>query len=191
MRSKASLAISFAVLVLLSGSAAADEGAAIEALREGNLVALMRHAEAPGPVGDPPNFKLEDCSTQRNLSDEGRATARRVGAALKRNGARIARVLSSPWCRCLDTARLMDVGSVEVSRAFRNSFVLGKERESIAREARAVISGWKGPGTLLVVTHGDTIASLVAINPAEGEILLVASEPNGQLRLVGRLPARR
>jgi phosphohistidine phosphatase SixA len=176
---------------MFTGLVVADERSATRALRDGNLVALMRHAEAPGPVGDPANFKLEDCATQRNLSEQGRATSRRVGAELKRSGARIARVLSSPWCRCLDTARLLDVGPVEVSPAFRNAFVLNKEREVIANEARAVITSWQGPGTLLVVTHGANIASLIGINPAEGEIVVLANEANGRLRVVGRLPAGR
>lgn len=179
-----------ALITLLTCPSQADEAAALAALRDGNPVALMRHGEAPGPVGDPPGFKLEDCATQRNLSETGRATARRVGSELKRNGARIARILSSPWCRCLDTARLMDLGNVEVSRAFRNSFVLNRERDEIAGEARAVIAAWKGPGTMLVVTHGDTIASLVGVNPAEGEIVVVASGPGGNLKVVGRLPAK-
>lgn len=75
-------------------------------------VVMMRHALAPG-TGDPPNFRLEDCSTQRNLSAQGRAQARRIGEAFRRRGIKVARVLSSQWCRCLETARLMNLGAVE------------------------------------------------------------------------------
>jgi hypothetical protein len=98
------------VLALLAGPAGATE-AAWQALRGGGVVALMRHARAPG-VGDPPGFRLEDCATQRNLSAEGRDQARRIGEAFRAQGVAVARVLSSRWCRALDTARLA-FGTVE------------------------------------------------------------------------------
>lgn len=75
-------------------------------------VVLFRHATAPG-TGDPSNFTLNNCSTQRNLSPEGRVQAVRMGKAFKRRQIRVTRILSSQWCRCLDTATLMNVGSVE------------------------------------------------------------------------------
>ena len=94
--------------------AATDGEAAWSALRRGGFVALMRHADAPGGAGDPPGFKLEDCTTQRNLSEKGQANARAVGTRLKAEGIVIGRLLSSPWCRCLDTARLLEIGPVEI-----------------------------------------------------------------------------
>jgi phosphohistidine phosphatase SixA len=72
-------------------------------------VALMRHALTTPGVGDPPGFRLGDCTTQRNLSQEGRAAAVRLGEAYRSRAVRVARILSSEWCRCLDTARLMDL----------------------------------------------------------------------------------
>ncbi|HIK16487.1 MAG TPA: histidine phosphatase family protein [Leptolyngbyaceae cyanobacterium M33_DOE_097] len=75
-------------------------------------VAVMRHAIAPG-TGDPGNFRLGDCQTQRNLSETGRQQARRLGQLLRDRQVPVTRVLSSQWCRCLETARLLDLGQVE------------------------------------------------------------------------------
>jgi hypothetical protein len=82
-----------------------DTARAIELLRRGGVVAAFRHTLAPGTF-DPPGFRLGDCSTQRNLSDEGREQARRIGAWFRQHRLVPTAVRSSPWCRCLDTARL-------------------------------------------------------------------------------------
>src|SRR3546814_19163678 len=106
-----------AALVLLCSvgrpaGAAETEEALWAALKQGGHVAIMRHATAPG-FGDPEGFRLNDCSTQRNLSDAGRAQARRIGDAIRAHGVTIGRVLSSRWCRCLETAALLGLGPVE------------------------------------------------------------------------------
>ena len=105
-----------AIVAFVLGSSAtaeiarADETAAWSALRAGGHVALMRHADAPGGVGDPPGFRIEDCATQRNLSAKGRADAKRIGARLKSEGIAVEKILASPWCRCIDTATLLELG---------------------------------------------------------------------------------
>jgi phosphohistidine phosphatase SixA len=176
-------------LALSAAPAAADEAAAWTALREGGHVALMRHALAPGGAGDPPGFRLEDCATQRNLNAAGRADAAAVGAMLWGEEIVIGRVLSSPWCRCVDTARLMELGAVEIEPTFSNAFVLRDRREELAAGARKIIAGWRGPGTLLVVTHGANIQALTGGgNPASGEIVVVAAGADGTIREVGRIP---
>ena len=92
------------LLPVLAFGADADEAALWKALRDGGHVALMRHAIAPG-VGDPAGFRLDDCTTQRKLSAQGRAQARAIGERFRANGITTAAVFSSQWCRCLDTAR--------------------------------------------------------------------------------------
>jgi broad specificity phosphatase PhoE len=175
----------FAVL----GPARAQESAAWAALRQGGHVALMRHAEAPGGAGDPRGFRLDDCTTQRNLSAEGRADAQAVGERLKAEGVVIGKVLSSPWCRCVDTARLLGVGAVEVAPTFSNVVVLSDQRAALTEGARAVVTGWKGPDTLLVVTHGANIQALTGgYNPTSGEIVVVRADADGAIREVGRIP---
>ena len=184
----ARLAILVAVLLLVAHSASADEAAAWEALRAGGHVALMRHTEAPGGAGDPPGFRLDDCATQRNLSAKGRVHAAAIGARIKAEGVAFDKVLSSPWCRCLETATLMDVGPVEAERTFSNAFVLRDQREALTAGARAIIEAWRGPGTLLVVTHGANIRALIGLSPAQGEIIVVRPGSGGPIEPAGRIP---
>jgi len=181
-------------IFLLVGQAAtpvpafADEDAAWTALRQGGHIALMRHAEAPGGAGDPSGFKLDDCATQRNLSAKGRADAQAVGQKLKDNGVVVAKLLSSPWCRCIDTARLLDLGPVEIAPTFANAFVLADQRGALTAGARALLASWKGPQTLLVVTHGANIQALTGSNLDLGEIVVVKAAPDGALQEQGRIP---
>ena len=147
----------------------------------------MRHGDAPG-VGDPAGWRLDDCATQRNLSERGRDEARAVGARLRAERIAIARVLSSPWCRCVDTATLVGVGPVQVEPAFANAFVLRDQREALREGGRAIIGRWRGPGVLLVVTHGENIRALTGRSPATAEIVVVAPGGDGALREIGSLP---
>jgi phosphohistidine phosphatase SixA len=179
-------------LALLTGGlfqASAEEAAAWAALRAGGHVALMRHADAPGGAGDPPGYRLDDCATQRNLSDRGREDAGAVGRRLQAEGVRIGRLLSSPWCRCVDTARLLGVGAVVVEPAFSNAFVLADQRADLTGRARQIIASWSGPETLLVVTHGANIQALTGYNPSSGEIVVLAR--GAELRELGRIAVPR
>jgi phosphohistidine phosphatase SixA len=184
--------IRFAIFAILLGlGAAADSAGAGEAevwtaLRAGGHVALMRHTDAPGGVGDPPDFRIDDCSTQRNLSAKGRADAARIGARLKSEGIAVERIVSSPWCRCMDTATLLQLGPVAAETTFGNVVVLSDQRQSLTAGARAVIDQWTGSGILLVVTHGANIAALTGISPASGEIVVVRKGSGGS-ESVGRL----
>jgi phosphohistidine phosphatase SixA len=179
----------FTILLALAAApdiASADEAEAWTALRAGRHVALMRHADAPGGVGDPPGFKVDDCATQRNLSSKGRADAKRIGARLRSEGIAVEKILSSPWCRCMDTATLLELGPVEVAPTFGNVVVLSDQTAALTAGARAVIDKWTGSGILFVVTHGANIRALTGISPASGEIVVVASGSGGS-KPVGRL----
>lgn len=176
-----------ALLAAAAGPAWADDAAAWAALRRGGaVVALMRHADAPG-AGDPPGWRLGDCTTQRNLSARGRADARTAGERLRAERIPIARLISSPWCRCIDTATLMNLGPVRTEPTFSNAFVLSDQRAALTEGARALIGRWRGPGTLLVVTHGANILALTGHNPAPGEIVVVAVGADGSLQVLGSL----
>jgi phosphohistidine phosphatase SixA len=175
------------ILVTALGAAVpahADAAAAWAALRAGGHIALMRHTDAPGGTGDPPGFKLEDCATQRNLSDKGRDEAAQTGTRLKAEGIAFEKILSSPWCRCMDTARLLDMGAVEPASTFSNVVVLRDQTETLTEGARTLIAGWKGAGTLLVVTHGANIRALTGLSPATGEIVVV----DRSAEAIGRIP---
>src|SRR5206468_7423164 len=109
--------VALAVALMAAPVAAAASDEAWAALAKGGHVALMRHGNAPPGYGDPPGFKIDDCQTQRNLDERGREQARALGEAFRQHGVRVDRILSSPWCRCLETARLLAVGPVETSWA--------------------------------------------------------------------------
>ena len=186
--------IRFALFAILLGFCAAadvagaDDTAAWAGLRAGRLVALLRHPAARGGAGAPPGFRLDDCATQRNLSARGRADAARIGARLRSEGIAVERILSSPWCRCMDTATLLKLGPVEAEPTFGNVVVLSDQRATLTTGARAVIDKWTGRGILLVVTHGANIFALTGISPASGEIVVVRSgSGGGSSESVGRL----
>ena len=105
--------------------AAADDPTLLwAALREGGRVALVRHTDAPGGAGDPPGFRLADCSTQRNLSKQGRADAVTLGNRFRAEKIAVGKILTSRWCRCLDTARLMQLGATEQAATFDYAYAV-------------------------------------------------------------------
>jgi broad specificity phosphatase PhoE len=160
------------------------------ALKEPGAIALIRHADAPG-VGDPSGWRLDDCKTQRNLSERGREQARLLGDAFRANAIAAEKVMASQWCRAVDTATLMQLGPVEQQSAFNNAYVLSEKRTALTRAARDVLSAWTGSGLLVVVTHGDNIQLLGGVMPSQGEIVVVrrnAADP-ANLTVVGRIRA--
>ena len=175
-------------LVAAPPAAADDTREAWAALVEGGHVAMIRHGNAPpGYGGDPPGFKIDDCATQRNLDERGRAQARALGEAFRQHGVRVDKILSSPWCRCLETARLLALGPVE------NAWAVAASDKSPDRLAalKLLVFGWRGPGTLVVVTHALTVQALVGIMPGQAETVVLrprlAGEPG--VDIVGRIPA--
>lgn len=178
-------------LVLLSAPAAAqDAEAAWRALAGDGAVAIIRHAKAPGPSPDPPGARLEDCATQRNLSAEGRAQAAKLGAVWREKRAKLGKVISSPWCRCIDTARLMGLGEPEIDHALYNLLARPPDREAKVAAFKKLIRDWKGPGTLVLVTHGITMRAVVGTEGGEGGIVVVRPDPARPegYRLVGTIP---
>jgi phosphohistidine phosphatase SixA len=161
------------ILLLVPSAAAADLW---QALAHPRAVALMRHALAPG-TGDPPGFRLDDCATQRVLSDAGRAQAQAAGAALRARGVTFDAVFAGRWCRVRDTAVLMDVGIVQETPALDSFFADRVEGPARTAEARALIDAT--PGRLLMVTHQVNITALSGVTPASGEIVVLVPGPQG------------
>jgi phosphohistidine phosphatase SixA len=173
-------------LIVAPAAAAADSKEAWAALVNGGHVALIRHGNAPPGYGDPPGFKIDDCATQRNLDEGGRAQARALGEAFREHGVRAEKILSSPWCRCLETARLMVLGPVDGTWAVAAS---DKSPERLAA-LRQMLANGRGPGTLVVVTHALTVQALVGIMPGQAETVVIrpklGKEPG--VEVVGRIP---
>ncbi len=159
-----------------------------EALRTRRAFVLLRHAIAPG-TGDPPGMRLGDCSTQRNLSDEGRTQAQRIGSLLRENGIDRAAVYSSEWCRCLDTALLLDLGPVS-PQPLLNSFFGRAENGATQTEAlRAWLSSSPGDLPLVLVTHQVNITGLTSIVPRSGELVFTTMNSAGAISVIGRQSA--
>jgi broad specificity phosphatase PhoE len=167
----------------------ADADQLWDLLRSGRQVIMIRHAITTPGVGDPTGFRLDDCATQRNLTDEGRAHARRLGEAFRARGIPVDRVLSSPWCRCVETARLA-FGNSEVWTPLSNLFGRPENREAQVRQMRARVSQAPAGGNLVLVTHGSTIAALTGIHPATAEMVVLTPRGGGQFEVAGRLGAR-
>jgi phosphohistidine phosphatase SixA len=155
------------------------------ALKNGDHVALIRHALAPG-TDDPPEFRLDDCSTQRNLSEAGREQARSIGARFREHGVENVVIYSSQWCRCLETARLLDLGKV-IPFPGLNSFFRDRSREALqSAEVRALVKKRPRGASLVLVTHQVNIIALSGVPPQSGEIVVL--RPDGEnLTVIGRI----
>lgn len=185
-----SVFLSLLLLPLLARPVTASDVALWSALKEGGRVVLMRHALAPG-TGDPPGFTLDDCTTQRTLNDTGRAQARATGEAFRAHGVPVSRVLSSQWCRCTETARLLALAPVEDASTL-NSFFGDRSRGPAQLAAlEAVLAELPRDGdTVVMVTHQVVITGLTGVFPASGDMVVLRLEPDGAWTLEGRLPAR-
>lgn len=156
-------------------------------LEGGGHVVLLRHAATEPGLGDPPGFRLGECSTQRNLSAAGREEARRLGAAFRARGVPVGRVLSSRWCRCLDTARLA-FGKAEGWPPL-DSFFDDRDREPDQTAAiRRLLAQRPTDGNLVLVTHQVNITALTGVVPGPGELVVLAPRGDGTFAVVGRIP---
>ena len=177
--------LSAACIALAAGVAAAAD--AWSELAKPGAIVLFRHATAPG-VGDPPNFRPNECATQRNLNEQGRAQARRLGEQFRQRGIAVGAVLTSEWCRTRETARLAFGDKVRDEPAFNSFFGQGaQERDAQTERARRVLREWKGPGVLVVVTHQVNISALTGHGAMSAEGVVVQPGAEGPLRILANL----
>lgn len=152
-------------------------------------VLLLRHSLAPG-VGDPENFKLGDCSTQRNLSQEGRDDAAEIGAWIKRQKVKIYRVESSRWCRARQTAKLLDIGKVKLNKnldsLFRESNL--ESHPQTLKTKEQILNHRDKSGLLVLVGHYVNIAALVGVGVDSGEGVIVKANKNSVIKVLGATP---
>jgi phosphohistidine phosphatase SixA len=166
---------------------AANDAEVTALLRAGGVVLAFRHALAPGTY-DPPDFKLGDCSTQRNLNDEGRAQARRIGEWLRARELQPDGVRASPWCRCMDTATLA-FGTAVAWPALASPRATGERAnaESMRALRSALRARSQRPGFEVWVTHNFVLADLTGASTASGEGLLLRADAAGAPALLARL----
>ncbi len=154
-----------------------------EQLQSSNHVLLMRHALAPG-VGDPPGYVLERCDTQRILNQEGKNQATRIGRWLRTQGVEKVQVFTSPWCRCKQTAELLNFGPVTIEPALASFFdepQLGAARNTSLQSFIAQMLKVKGDRALILVTHHVNIQAFMGQNIGSGDMVLARVNPQGQL----------
>lgn len=191
MRRRALLVLSLALPLAVTSEARADE-TLWGLLKAGGQVVLMRHAITTPGVGDPDGMVLADCKTQRNLSDEGRAHARQIGQVFRSRGVPVAQVLSSPWCRCMETARLAFGAEPEISTALSNLFGRADPQGQQVARFKTLASRRPTSGNVVMVSHGSTILALTGISPAPAEMVVITPQGGGKFAVAGRLevPAR-
>jgi len=156
-----------------------------DALRAPGSVVILRHSYAPGSF-DPPTARLDDCSTQRNLDEGGRAQARRIGEAFQRHGISVGAVLSSPRCRCLDTGRLA-FGRVERWDPLQGALNDTELRHRQVAEIKRRIAAHEDGPPLVLVTHGSVVADLTNLNIRMGAFVVLRRAPDGTHAVVGDL----
>jgi phosphohistidine phosphatase SixA len=182
------------VLVCFSGLIAlavagvdSDHTEMIERMEAGGHILMIRHALAPG-TGDPANFRIGDCSTQRNLDDRGRKQARAIGDWLRSKSITAARVYSSQWCRCLETAELLEMGSVAELPALNSFYELTRDRQPNLKALRKFIAEQPSDGVLVIlVTHLVTISAIANEGVSSGEGVLLKLNEDAPYEIVGRL----
>ncbi len=179
-------------LTLIPHNASAKSLAIWDVLQGTNpkgYILLMRHALAPG-VGDPANFRVGECSTQRNLNDEGRQDAREIGQWLKRREVRILRVESSRWCRAKETAKLLGLGQVRLNKNLDSLF---EEQDLMnhpqtANIRKRIINHRNKSGLLVFVGHFVNISAAVGVGVESGEGVLLRANAQGQIKVMGYSP---
>ena len=178
------LNIILVIFFILTNEIKADnEIQVLETLKRGGNLIFIRHAYAPGG-GDPDNFKINDCSTQRNLNDSGRKQAKKIGNFFKNNQIPIDKVISSEWCRCKETAEIA-FGKYKVKN-FLNSFFSEKfsgNKKKQMRDLKKFIKEWRGDKNLILVTHYVVISEALNHMSSSGEIVI----SNTNLKKIGNI----
>ncbi|MCH9675304.1 MAG: histidine phosphatase family protein [Gammaproteobacteria bacterium] len=175
------------LLSLVASQTPAESHDTVARLTGNGHILMVRHALAPGN-GDPPEFRLGECATQRNLDERGREQARAIGHWLRANGVFAARVYSSQWCRCRETAELMNVGEVTPLPALNSFYDRPTMREPTLEALRDFLATRTDDEPLtILVTHHVVIAAMTGLGVASGEGVLVERAAPGRVVVRARL----
>ena len=181
--------IIFIFLLSINSFGQGKEKKLFSSLLQKNNFVMIRHALAPG-FGDPENFKLNDCKTQRNLSKKGKDQSKKIGHFFKKYNIKRAILYSSQWCRCVETATLMNIGKVN-QLPFLNSFFQNFDQKPYYIKS---LKNWllknKGKSPLVLVTHQVTITGLTDYFPDSGELVFVKLDNQNDFKVYGTLKTR-
>ena len=163
----------FITLVLVTEAFARSELEIIKKNISANVI-FLRHALAPG-VGDPENFIKEDCSTQRNLNDKGRLQARLIGNYLRSTNLKFSQILTSEWCRCIDTAKELNLGQWTTFSGLNSFFQVYEKKDQVMNKLQKKLGSLGYSDLALFVTHQVVISEQTGIVPRSGEMVLYNS----------------
>ena len=168
--------IIFFIGILNINNSAFSDDKILKSLKEGKKLVFIRHAIAPGN-GDPNNFDINDCSTQRNLDEKGIEESKKIGLFFKNNKIKIDKVLSSQWCRCKDTAKyaFKNFETFDALNSFYDEKFAENETKQI-KDLKNYIKNWNSNKNLVLITHFVVISSILNIGSSSGEIII--SEKN-------------
>lgn len=175
-------------LLLVNANSSMAQSSVWEAVREGGAMVILRHAHAPG-IGDPDNFRLGDCTTQRNLNAQGREEARRWGEYLREQDLGSATVYTSRWCRAVDTAEGFKLGRVQQLPELDSFFQNRGQARTQMQALRSFIADMPAGEPLIMVSHQVNITALTGEFPASGEAFLLALPLTDPPKLLARVPA--
>ena len=164
--------IIFFIGILNINNNAFSDDKILKSLKEGKKLVFIRHAIAPGN-GDPNNFDINDCSTQRNLDKNGIAQSKKIGLFFKNNKIKIDKVLSSQWCRCKDTAKyaFKNFETFDALNSFYDEKFAENETKQI-KDLKNYIKNWNSDKNLVLITHFVVISSILNTGSSSGEIII-------------------
>ena len=166
------IVIVFFIGILNINNSAFSDDKILKSLKEGKKLIFIRHAIAPGN-GDPNNFDINDCSTQRNLDEKGIEESEKIGLFFKNNKIKIDKVLSSQWCRCKDTAKyaFKNFETFNALNSFYDEKFAANEAKQI-KDLKNYIKNWNSDKNLVLVTHFVVISSILNTGSSSGEIII-------------------
>ncbi|MBD3887021.1 histidine phosphatase family protein [Phormidium tenue FACHB-886] len=158
-------------------------------MRQGTgYVVLLRHAQTVEGTGDPPGFQLDDCATQRNLSEAGREQAAQIGQVFRDRNIPIRQVLSSQYCRCLDTAKLLNLGNVQPAPMLNSTFTnRANEAEQTAQVRQRMLNHQNTSGVIVMVSHFVNIGDVSGVNAPEGGAVVMRTNQQSELEVVAKI----
>lgn len=182
--------LSVALFCALVHAPVSHASEALQTASKGGHIVLIRHAYAPG-TGDPADFRIGDCATQRNLDGRGRRQAQRIGTRLRKAGLEGAEVYSSQWCRCLDTAKLLGLGPVRELPALNSFFGRPAEEKPRMAALRSWLAQQKLDRPVVLVTHQVTITAFSGVFPSSGEVVVMRRMGPGKWKVAGTVETAR
>ncbi|MGF1569342.1 MAG: histidine phosphatase family protein [Nodosilinea sp.] len=151
-------------------------------------VVLLRHTQTTPGTGDPPGFRLNDCATQRNLSAAGKVQASRIGQTFRHYDIDISQVLSSQYCRCLETSKLMNIGAVQPTQMLNSIFTdRSNSTQQIQQVNQHILKHRENAGVVVMVTHFANVLAVSGVSLQPGDAVVLQANEQGEIDIIGQI----